>query len=136
MILCFLHSNDYFLYNVPCKYILTSRILHMVTHFVDLAAEAYQLYSMKMAIWGLKHVRVIYTVNKVVFNNIFMYSSVLFWYIDLHAYLIMFWIMYFSDGWWFLRTVTCSNYWWYQSKFVMFEGNVYTNFYGFIALKS
>jgi len=51
MILCFLHSNDYyyitFLVNI---FYLTSRILQMVTNFVDLDAEAYQLYSMKMAL--------------------------------------------------------------------------------------
>jgi len=39
----------------------------MVTHFVELAAKAYQLYSMKMAVRGLKHDRVLYSVNKVVF---------------------------------------------------------------------
>jgi hypothetical protein len=64
----FLHSNGYYYITFLVSiFYLTSRILQMVTHFVDLAAEAYQLYSMKMAIWGLKHDRVLYSVNKVVF---------------------------------------------------------------------
>jgi len=51
MILCFLHSNDYYYITFLVSiFYLTSRILQMVTHFVDLAAEAYQLYSVKMAI--------------------------------------------------------------------------------------
>ena len=44
-------------------------ISHLVTHFVDLAAEMYQLYSLNMALWGLKHVGVIYRVKNWRFNN-------------------------------------------------------------------
>lgn len=39
----------------------------LVTHFVELAAEMYQLCSLGMALLGLKHVRVTNSVNKVVF---------------------------------------------------------------------
>jgi len=37
-----------------------------LTHFVDLAVRVYQLYSLKMILWGLNHVGVTYSVNKVV----------------------------------------------------------------------
>jgi len=45
---------------------LNSIILQLVTYFVDLAAEMYQFYSLRMVLWGVKHVRVTYRVNKVV----------------------------------------------------------------------
>jgi hypothetical protein len=52
IILCLVHFNVYC--NFTCKYVLTSRILHLVTHFMDM----YQSYSLKMALWELKHVGV------------------------------------------------------------------------------
>ena len=33
--------------------------LHLVTHFFNLAAELYQSYSLRMSLWGPKHVAVI-----------------------------------------------------------------------------
>ena len=41
-----------------------SWIVHLVTHFVDLAVEIYQSCSLRMAFWGPKHVGVTYGVNK------------------------------------------------------------------------
>jgi hypothetical protein len=40
MFLFYFNSNDRH-YNLTCKCVLTSRILHLVTHFVDLSAEMY-----------------------------------------------------------------------------------------------
>jgi hypothetical protein len=36
------------------------------THFVKLAARMYQIYCLKTTLYGLKHVGVTYSVNKVV----------------------------------------------------------------------
>jgi hypothetical protein len=36
--------------SLSCKYVLTSRILHVVTYFVDLAAEMYQSDSLRIAL--------------------------------------------------------------------------------------
>jgi len=41
---------------------LTSRILHLVTHFSDLSAGMYQLYSLRMTLLGLKNVGVTHKV--------------------------------------------------------------------------
>ena len=46
---------------------LTSRILHLEAHCVNLPAKMHQLYSLKMTLYGLKNVEVMYSVNKVVF---------------------------------------------------------------------
>ena len=53
-------------HQITRQFYLTSRFLHLVTHFVDIAAGIYQLYSLKMTLCGLKHVGVTYCVNKVV----------------------------------------------------------------------
>jgi len=45
---------------------LTSRILLLVTHFIDLSARMYQLYSLRMALLGLKNVGVTRSVNNTV----------------------------------------------------------------------
>lgn len=42
---------------------VTSRILHLVTRFIDLSAGMYQLYSLRIALLGLKNVGVTYNVN-------------------------------------------------------------------------
>jgi len=36
---------------------------HPLTHFVELAAKMYQLYSLRMALWRLKYVGMIYSGN-------------------------------------------------------------------------
>jgi len=45
----FVHPNNYYC-NVSCKSVVTSRNLHLVTHFVDLDAEVYRSYSLSMAL--------------------------------------------------------------------------------------
>jgi hypothetical protein len=40
--------------------------LRLVTHFVELAARMYQIYSLKMTLYWLKHVGVTYSLNQVV----------------------------------------------------------------------
>jgi len=59
----FLHPNDYYC-NLSCKNVVTSRNLHLVTHFVDLDAEVYRSHSLRMALWNMPEW---YSVNKVVF---------------------------------------------------------------------
>jgi len=68
---------------------LLSWILHLITHFVDLAAELYQSYSLRMALWGPKRVGVIYRVNKVTLilvqsNPIkYTFSTLILWFLNL-----------------------------------------------------
>ena len=51
---------------------LASRILHLVAHFVDLSAEMFQSYSLRMSLWGLKHVGVIQRANKIAHSSVFI----------------------------------------------------------------
>jgi hypothetical protein len=46
----------------PCTDNINSRfwILHPVTHFVDLAAKVYQSYLLRVALWELQHIAVIW----------------------------------------------------------------------------
>jgi hypothetical protein len=45
---------------------LAPRNLNMVTHFVELVARLYEIYSLKMTLYGSKHVGQTYSDNKVV----------------------------------------------------------------------
>jgi hypothetical protein len=45
---------------------LTSRILHLVDHFIELVAKIYQMYSKKMTFSMLKHIGVTHSLNNLV----------------------------------------------------------------------
>jgi hypothetical protein len=58
-----------------------SWILHLLTHFVELAAGLCQMYSLTMTLYGLKYVAVTYSLNKVWLGNV-MSAYLGIWYLD------------------------------------------------------